>query len=319
MLPTLVMGGRRLSDYGWPGSHPFGLDRHAAFEEALAKLDFGPAMRIETAPKASREALERFHSPEYLEFARRRCDEDSGFLDGGDTPARHGLYEAAGFVVGAALHAIERIMTEQAANGFLPIGGLHHAGRKHAAGFCVLNDIGVVIETLRSVYGVQRIGYVDIDVHHGDGVYYAYEEDPQLYFADIHEDGRWQYPGTGAEHEQGKGEGKGRKINICLQPGDGDAEFTTAFAKVEEHLQANAPEFILLQCGADGLAGDPLGKLNYSANAHAHATRRLCALAHSACKGRILAMGGGGYSRANLASAWTGVVKSLVEARSCLV
>ena len=107
-----------------------------------------------------------------------RCDEDSGFLDGGDTPARRGLYEAARFVVGAALHATERIMTEQAANAFVPIGGLHHAGRKHAAGFCVLNDIGVVIETLRSVYGIQRIGYVDIDVHHGDGVYYAYEEDP---------------------------------------------------------------------------------------------------------------------------------------------
>ena len=318
MLPTLVMGGSRLSDYGWPGSHPFGLDRHAAFTEALPALDLGISVRIDSAGRAGTRELERFHSKEYIDFVRRRCDEDSGFLDGGDTPARRGLYDAASFVVGAALHATNRIMTEKAANAFLPIGGLHHAGREHAAGFCVFNDIGVVIETLRKVYGIHRIAYVDIDVHHGDGVYYAYEEDPHLYFADIHEDGRWQYPGTGAEHEQGRGAGLGSKINICLQPGDGDTEFLNAFEKVEEHLRNNTPEFILLQCGADGLAGDPLGKLNYSARAHVHAAQRMCAIAASACKGRILAMGGGGYSRFNLAAAWTGVVKGLVDGRARL-
>ena len=316
MLPTLVMSGSRLADYGWPGGHPFGLDRHGAFLQRLAELDHGGTVHLESAGPAGLEALERFHSREYLEFARRRCEEDRGFLDGGDTPARRGLFDTARHVVGAALHAAEQVMQGKARNAFLPIGGLHHAGREHAAGFCVLSDIGVVIETLRAVHGLRRIAYVDIDVHHGDGVYYAYEEDPQLYFADIHEDGRWQYPGTGGEHEKGRGPGLGRKLNLCLQPGDGDAEFRAAFARVEEHLGACAPEFILLQCGADGLRGDPLGGLNYSAAAHAHATRRLCALAASACNGRLLAMGGGGYSLDNLAAAWTAVVKNLAHPQS---
>ena len=316
MLPTLVMSGGRLSDYGWPGEHPFGLDRHGAFVQALEKLELGDDIRLESAGKADLDALRRFHGNAYIEFVRRRCEEDRGFLDGGDTPARQGLFEAARHVAGAALHAAEQIMRGNVSNAFLPIGGLHHAGREHAAGFCVLNDIGVVIEFLRSAHGLERIAYVDIDVHHGDGVYYAYEDDPHLYFADIHEDGRWQYPGTGGEHEQGRGEAHGSKINLCLQPGDGDTEFLAAFAKVEQHLAGCAPEFVLLQCGADGLRGDPLGRLNYSARAHAHATQRLCALAASACRGRILAMGGGGYSRPNIAAAWTAVVRNLVDGRT---
>ncbi len=316
MLPTLVMGGDQLSGYGWPGAHPFGLDRHGAFQAALSAMGLGEALILETAGQATRQELGRFHSLQYLKFVQRRCEEDRGFLDGGDTPARSGLYEAARYVAGAALHATERIMSGHAANAFLPIGGLHHAGREHAAGFCVLNDIGVVIETLRAEHGVQRIAYADIDVHHGDGVYYAYESDPDLCFADIHEDGRWQYPGTGREDERGLGKAEGAKINICLQPGDGDVEFMSAFERVEQHLQEFEPDFILLQCGADGLEGDPLGRLRYSARVHAHATRRLCVLAGSTCEGRILAMGGGGYSRSNLASAWTAVVAELVEARS---
>ncbi len=316
MQPTLVMGGKQLSAYGWPGSHPFGLDRHGAFEDALAQLEPGDDLVRETGRLATLKELGRFHSRSYLQFVRDRCAEGQGFLDGGDTPAWRGLYEAARFVAGAAVHAVERIMEGSASNAFLPIGGLHHAGREHAAGFCVFNDIGVVIETLREVYGVQRIAYVDIDVHHGDGVYYAYEDDPDLNFADIHEDGRWQYPGTGGEHETGTGAGKGTKLNLCLQPGDGDAEFMRAFERVVEHVRAFAPEFVLLQCGADGLEGDPLGRLKYSAECHAHAAHRLCALARSTCQGRIMATGGGGYSLANLASAWTAVVRSLVEGRS---
>ena len=102
---------------------------------------------------------------------------------------------------------------------------------------------------------------------------------------------------------------------MCLQPGDGDSQFLSAFEKVEAHVRECEPEFILLQCGADGLRGDPLGRLNYSARAHAHAAQSLCDLARSACRGRLLAMGGGGYSRENLASAWTEVVRNLVESR----
>ena len=108
-------------------------------------------------------------------------------------------------------------MSGECRRTFLPIGGLHHARRDRAAGFCVFNDVGVVIETLRSKYGIARIAYVDIDVHHGDGLYYPYESDPDLIFADLHEDGRYLYPGTGHANERGKGAAEGTKLNVPME------------------------------------------------------------------------------------------------------
>ena len=194
----------------------------------------------------------------------------------------------------------------------LSIAGLHHAGRAHAAGFCVFNDCGVVIETLRKRHGLARVAYVDIDAHHGDGVFYAFESDPDLGFADIHEDGRFLYPGTGFPDETGRGAAIGTKLNLSLQPGAGDAEFATAWQQVEDYLVAFKPEFILMQCGADSVAGDPITHLNLSPQAHGRAAARLGSLADRFCDGRLLATGGGGYNRRNLALAWTAVVNSLV-------
>jgi acetoin utilization protein AcuC len=203
-------------------------------------------------------------------------------------------------------------MEGEFARSLQPIGGLHHAGRGHAAGFCVFNDLGVVIETLRSDYGIRRIGYVDIDVHHGDGVYYAFESDPGLIFADIHEDGRQLYPGTGREDETGTGPAAGTKLNIPLAAGSGDAEFAQAWKRVEAHLSRHEPEFIVFQCGADGLKGDPLAHLQYSAATHALAAKSLRALAQRYGKGRLMAFGGGGYARDNLAKAWSAVLRELL-------
>jgi acetoin utilization protein AcuC len=196
---------------------------------------------------------------------------------------------------------------------FQPIGGLHHARRDGAAGFCVFNDLGVVIESLRAVYGVRRVAYVDIDVHHGDGVFYAYEDDPDLIFADIHEDGRFLYPGTGHAHESGTGKARGTKLNIPLAPGAGDHTFTEAWTRVVAHLRAFQPQFFLFQCGADGLEGDPLAHLRYSPQVHAHAARSLCHLADEHAAGRLMAFGGGGYNRNNLARAWCSVLRELVN------
>jgi acetoin utilization protein AcuC len=198
-------------------------------------------------------------------------------------------------------------------HAFIPIGGLHHATRDSAAGFCVFNDLGVVIESLRAVYGVRRVAYVDIDVHHGDGVFYAYEDDPDLIFADIHEDGRFLYPGTGHAHESGTGKARGTKLNIPLAPGAGDHTFTEAWTRVVAHLRAFQPQFFLFQCGADGLEGDPLAHLRYSPQVHAHAARSLCHLADEHAAGRLMAFGGGGYNRNNLARAWCSVLRELVN------
>jgi acetoin utilization protein AcuC len=223
------------------------------------------------------------------------------------------VFEAGSVVVGAALDGLAGIMEGEFERSLQPVGGLHHAGRGHAAGFCVFNDLGVVIETLRSAYGIRRVGYVDIDVHHGDGVYYEFEEDPDVLAVDIHEDGQFLYPGTGSMHETGRGAAQGTKLNLPLAPDADDAQFLRAWEKAERFLDAARPEFFILQCGADGLAGDPLAHLALTPAAHAHAARRLVALAERHARGRLMAFGGGGYSLPNLARAWCAVLEVLVE------
>ena len=311
---VLVLKGANIAAYGFGDGHPFGPDRHAAFHDELARRPVSPEVRLAAAGEATHAELTAFHTPGHVARVEALCREGEGWLDGGDTPAQRGLDAAAAAVVGASVFAMEAIMARQARRAFVPIAGLHHAGRDHAAGFCVYNDCGVVIELLRARHGLSRIAYVDIDAHHGDGVYYAFESDPALCFADIHEDGRCLYPGTGAADETGRGAAAGTKLNIPLAPGAGDEEFRGAWERVEAHLAAARPEFIVFQCGADSLAGDPITHLRYSPAAHGYAAARLCALADRHCEGRLLATGGGGYNRGNLADAWTAVVEAFVEA-----
>ena len=142
-------------------------------------------------------------------------------------------------------------------------------------------------------------------------MFYAFETDPELKFVDLHEDGRFLYPGTGSRSETGRGPAQGTKLNIPLPPGADDAVFLEAWQEAERYLEAAQPELILLQCGADSLGGDPITHLRLTAEAHAHAARRLALLADRYAGGRVLGMGGGGYNRTNLATAWTRVVEEL--------
>jgi len=306
--------GESLGKYGFPHGHPFGPDRQDAFWKEAVKQGLDKRAAITDPHMAKSEEIHRFHTSDYLAWVREKSEEGGGLIDYGDTPAYPGVYEASATVVGSALHGLDTIMNGDALRTFQPIGGLHHARRDGAAGFCVFNDAGVVIDTLRSQYGVKRVGYVDIDVHHGDGLFYPYEEDPELIYADIHQDGRTLYPGTGHAHETGKGAAKGTKLNIPLAPGMGDKDFMKVWDRVEEHMRRFKPEFIVFQCGADSLAGDPLAMLQYTPAAHAHAAKRLCALAGEFCQGRIMGLGGGGYNRANLAAAWCAVLDQFIKA-----
>jgi len=194
---------------------------------------------------------------------------------------------------------------------FVPIAGLHHAARNRAAGFCVFNDCGVAIEQLKHA-GLEHIAYVDIDAHHGDGVFYAFEADAAVVFADLHEDGRYLYPGTGAAGEVGRGAATGMKLNVPLPPGADDEVFAAVWPRVLAHLKKFEPEFIILQCGADSLEGDPITHLRFSPQVHGRAARDLSELADSLGHGRVLGLGGGGYNRTNLAQAWTAVVENLM-------
>jgi acetoin utilization protein AcuC len=313
--PVVLVAGEKIARYGFPDGHPFGPDRHDAFMRELKAEALDAALTRLEPRLATRDELETFHAPAYIDLVIERSATGQGYLDAGDTPAFRGVYESACNVVGATLTALEAIMDGRAKRAFIPIAGLHHASRGHAAGFCVFNDCGVATEILRRKYGVTRIAYVDIDAHHGDGVFYSFESDPDLLFADIHEDGRFLYPGTGAASETGVGAAKGTKLNLPMPPGANDEQFFAAWTRIEGYLEATRPEFILFQCGADSLEGDPITHLRFSENAHAHAAARLCALADSMAQGRLIAMGGGGYNRRNLARAWTRVVRSLIETK----
>jgi acetoin utilization protein AcuC len=311
--PIGLYYGEALGRYGFPAGHPLGVDRQGAFwREALVR---GLDRRVQTqTPRvASREEILRFHTEAHVQRVAQAQAEGLEFLDNGDTPVFPGVYEAAATVVGSALDGLERIVSGRCRRTFQAIGGLHHARREGSAGFCVFNDLGVAIETLRSQYSIQRVAYIDIDVHHGDGVFYAYERDPDLILADVHEDGRYLYPGTGRADETGKGKATGTKLNIPLPPGSGDREFLEAWPRVVAHLREFKPQFFLFQAGADGLEGDPLAHLRYSAQVHAHAARSLSHLADQFADGRIAAFGGGGYNRDNLGKAWCEVVRAFLD------
>jgi acetoin utilization protein AcuC len=310
---TCVYIGEELERYGFPRGHPFGPDRMAAFWQEAQRQGLTGRVRILEPRTAKRKVLERFHSGPYLDRVKEISDQGKGYLDWGDTPAFPGVYQAAATVVGSVVDAVERLMTGDCRHAFVPVAGLHHARRDAAAGFCVFNDVGVALETLVGQYGLQRIAYVDIDAHHGDGVYYAFEADPRVWIADIHQDGRTLYPGTGGSAEAGKGEAMGTKLNLPQPPGANDADFIAAWEEVEAHVERARPDFIMLQCGADSLAGDPLTNLAFTDEAHSHAATRLCRLAARYAQGRLLALGGGGYNRPHMAAAWCRVLEALAE------
>lgn len=313
MNPVALYVGEALAAYGFPHGHPFGPDRQEAFwAEARSRgLDRRAAL---CAPVLAATAeLERFCDPDFVRFVQTASERGEGFFDYGDTPVFPGAYEAVAHVAGSALAGLRQIMDGQVRRSFQPIGGLHHARRNAAAGFCVMNDTGVVIETLRSEYGIRRVAYVDIDVHHGDGVFYAYESDPDVIIVDTHQDGRTLYPGTGHAHESGKGAAQGTKLNIPLLPGSGDEVFLQQWTGAVEFLRGFAPQFIVLQCGADSIAGDPLAMLRLTPAIHGRVARDLCALAEECAQGRIMGFGGGGYDRRNLALGWNAVLQAFIE------
>jgi len=305
--------GEKLARYGFGAEHPFGTDRMAAFWDYAIQRGVDKRVNVIEPVDATEQDILLFHTEHYLKHVKQCSLEGKGFIDSGDTPALLGIYEAALTVVGTSIDAAASVMNQTSKRAFIPIAGLHHATRNSAAGFCVFNDCGVVIEYLRKNFDITRIAYVDIDAHHGDGVFYSFESDPNLIFADIHEDGRTLYPGTGTENETGTNDAKGSKLNLPVQADSGDDVFMTQWLKVEDFLTAAKPEFIILQCGADSIAGDPITHLRFSRKAHSHATKQLCKLADEFCYGRLIVMGGGGYNRTNIAQTWTAVVEALVS------
>lgn len=309
---VFVYYGDGLRQYGFGQDHPFGPDRIDAFWREMQHEGLDKQVLIHEPASCTKEDLLLFHTPEYIEKLFTLSQSGEGYLDYGDTPAFEGVYEAASFVAGSVLDALGKIIDGPIRRGFVPIAGLHHARRDQAEGFCAVNDVGIAIEWLL-MKDFKKIGYVDIDAHHGDGVYYGFEDDPRVIFADIHEDGRYLFPGTGDSSETGSGEAKGKKLNLPMESGSDDEAFYRVWDEVEAFMEKHEPEIFILQAGADSIKGDPITHLSYSPRAHSHATSRLCYLADKHAQGRLLALGGGGYNRENLAKSWTEVVKTMLR------
>ncbi len=311
-MRTQVYAGEALARYGFPGGHPFSTKRFGAFYDEFLKRDLPKRSTVVNPHSGDPQILAGYHSKAYIEHVRKSSEAGFGLLDQGDTPAFPGCFDAALTVCATALAAADAIMTGETEAAFVPIAGLHHARRDTAGGFCIFNDAGIVIEHLFSRGDIHRIAYVDIDAHHGDGVYYDFESNPGLIFADMHQ--QYIYPGTGDAHETGAGAAAGTKLNLPMRAGSDDEDFDRTWGRVAEHLRAHKPEFIILQCGADSIAGDPLTQMHYSPASFTKAARELGALAQEYAGGRLLALGGGGYNLSNIAAGWNNVVEAMVVA-----
>lgn len=309
-MRTQVYAGEALARYGFPGGHPFSIHRFGAFYKEFEKRQLAKRAAVVDPATADPEILQEFHSQAYVNLVKKSSDNGFGLLDRGDTPAFPGCFEAALTVCATALAATEAMMSGETEAAFVPIAGLHHARRNMAGGFCIFNDAGLVIEKLIKTYGLKRIAYIDIDAHHGDGVYYEFEDNPHLIFADMHQ--QYIYPGTGDADETGAGDAAGTKLNIPMRAGANDADFDRAWADVLTHIKAHKPEFIILQCGADSIAGDPITQMEYSPASFRRAGTDLAQVAKEFANGRLLALGGGGYNLTNIGLGWNNVVEGIL-------
>jgi acetoin utilization deacetylase AcuC-like enzyme len=294
----------RLAAYDFGPGHPFQSGRLQAGLSLLREarvLDDGDLLAFGPAADAD---LELVHDRDYLAALARFAApgpapadpaEAARFGLVGDNLPFPGMDEAARLVAGATVAAVDAVAAGQLTHVFAPVAGLHHAQRRQAVGFCLVNDIAVAIARCTRSRPL-RVLYVDLDAHHGDGVQAAFYDDPRVCTVSLHETGRYLFPGSGEPHELGSPPGVGRSVNVPLEPRTGDNGFLAAFDAVVEPLAAAfRPDLLVTQNGCDGHADDPLSDLNLSLRGLRDLARRLHRLAHRHCQGRWVATGGGGY------------------------
>jgi len=229
-----------------------------------------------------------------------------------DNPIFAHMHAAAAMATGASVDAVRTVWTGTHDHAINIGGGLHHAMADRASGFCVYDDPAVAIAWLLA-QGAERVAYVDIDVHHGDGVQHAFYGDPRVLTVSVHESGRYLFPGTGFAHETGRGDGVGTSVNVPLPPGAGDA----ALAAALEHVVAPAvrsyrPQLLFTQLGCDTHRLDPLAHQTTTVQGQARAHATLHALAHEVCDGRWVATGGGGYALVDVVPrVWTAAIAEM--------
>jgi acetoin utilization protein AcuC len=297
-----------------------------AWDPALTAYDFGPThpmspVRLELTSRLCRElglfdlpqvqvvapqpvsdkVLLTVHDQDYIDAVKAAsadpwAAEPLRGLGTEDDPAFAGMHEATARVVGASLDAAQAVWRGAAAHGVNFSGGLHHAMADRACGFCVYNDVAVAIRWLLD-NGAERVAYVDVDVHHGDGVQEIFWAEPRVLTISVHESGRMLFPGTGFPDETGGPGAEGSAVNVALPPGVGDAKWLRALdAVVPPLLREFRPDVVVSQHGCDTHALDPLAHLQVSVDGQRRAAELVHELSHEVSSGRWLALGGGGYA-----------------------
>lgn len=286
-------------DYRFPPGHPMRPERYS-FAVDLARAWHLPAE--ERAPDAATiDDLLLAHDRGLVAAVRAAADDpalaDPRYgLGPGDTPGFPGMHEAASLIVGGTLLATRLVLLGEAHRALNPAGGLHHAHRDRAAGFCVYNDCVVAIERATRENPGLRVAYVDIDAHHGDGVQEAFYDRADVLTLSVHESGSYLYPGTGHNREIGEDAGRGFALNVPMPPFAGDACYALVLAGViAPALRAYSPDLVFLQGGADTHRDDPLAHLDLTVTGYARLANGIVALADELCGGRLVMTGGGGY------------------------
>jgi len=300
---AVIVHDAALESYGFGGEHPFNPLRLRLTLELCRDLGLLEDYPLTPSEPATDADLTTVHSLTYVRMvqqagrgaARLLRLLDYG-LGSGDNPVFPDMHEACARVVGGVLESCRLVMGGDAAHAMCISGGLHHALRSQASGFCVYNDAGVAIARLKEERPGIRIAYVDTDAHHGDGVQWMFFEDPDVLTVSVHETGRYLFPGTGDVDEKGRGEGKGYAVNVPLQPYTDDDSFISTFeAIVPEALRAFEPDLIISQNGCDAHQLDPLTHLSATTRLYEHVPAAIHDLAHELCEGRWVTTGGGGY------------------------
>jgi acetoin utilization protein AcuC len=282
-------------------AHPFKAERLPLTRSLLEAATLLDASEVVPPVRMDERLLGTVHDPEYVEAVKvaargGRLDDPWTYgLGTSDNPIVADMDRVALRVCDATVTAADLVARGEALRAASFAGGLHHAHRARASGFCLFNDLALAIEWLTSRYGL-RVAYLDIDAHHGDGVQALFEERGDVLTVSLHESGRYLFPGTGFEDEVGRGDGLGACVNVPLDPGTGDASYLEVFdLVVPAAIDAFAPDVILLQAGADAHRRDPLAHLELSLAGLDALYGRVVALADRHARGRLIVTGGGGY------------------------
>ena len=305
MSGTLVFS-EELTRYDFGAEHPMAPGRVRNTISLARHLGVLDRLTLVPPPAVDRDLLLTVHTEAYLAAVELGEPNPVYGLGTTDNPVFEGMHETTATVAMASVEAARQVWTGQALRASNISGGLHHAMPAMTSGFCVYNDIAIAIRWLLD-QGCERVAYVDVDVHHGDGVQAIFYDDPRVMTISLHETPACLFPGTGFPYETGGPGAEGTAVNVALPPGTTDAGWLRAFhAVVPEALAAFRPTVLFTQHGCDSHRHDPLADLNLSVDGQRASYLALAALADELCEGRWVSTGGGGYDLFNVVPrAWT--------------